>query len=95
MEAAGGKRRLADLHDRGTIIRDCLSTILVDEKQISTIGPQCASDCVLHGEACLYVRNDLTLALRSICALLQDNYRRGLPTEGHFCVWKPSLICEG
>ena len=53
----------AYLHDRSSIIGNCLPPIRIHEQQIASIRTQGGPDGILYCETCLNVRNNLTFAL--------------------------------
>lgn len=65
------RRRVHDveqLHHRRAVVGDGLLAILVHQQQVPAVGPECALDGRLHGDACVDVRCDLPFALRLVGA---------------------------
>jgi hypothetical protein len=56
------------LHHSSTIVGDGLLAIAVNKQEVTTVWAQSALDCRLHGNTCVDVGDNLTLALGSVGA---------------------------
>ena len=68
MRSSVDGRRVSHLHHSSSIVRNGLSAVAVNKQEVTTVRAQGALDGRLHGNTCVDVGDDLTLALRSVGA---------------------------
>lgn len=64
------RNQIPYLHHSSTIVGDGLLAVAVNKQEVTTVWAQGALDCGLHGNTCVDVGDNLTLALRSVGACM-------------------------
>eukprot|EP00047_Mylnosiga_fluctuans_P001742 m.221713 g.221713 ORF g.221713 m.221713 type:complete len:557 (-) comp10637_c0_seq1:26-1696(-) len=87
--AAGRVHNIQELHDGSAVVGNGGLTTVIDHKLVHATRTQCSADCINDGLARVDIADKLALALRRVCALLQqDNsgpHHRVRHSPGHGC----------